>query len=139
MSKPKSVKINVVASKAAKIEKPQTQEPKIEFESNISAKIFDFLINSFREDYQRGKLTQERSGWRTLMDIAKGAKVSKNRIYGSPGIHGSALTELERLGIVEKRLFEGERGRGGKIVKVRVAYEKETVKRQVNQKKQLKS
>jgi hypothetical protein len=36
-------------------------------------------------------------------------------------------------GLVETRIFPGERGRGGRILKMRVFYEKETLKRDVDQ------
>ena len=63
------------------------------------------------------------------MDVIRGGKVSKNQIYGSSERRGKTISELERKKLVETRFFEGERGRGGKIIKVRVAYENENVKR----------
>ena len=36
--------------------------------------------------------------------------------------------------MIEARVFPKERGRGGKILKVRVSYDREIVKRQVDQK-----
>ena len=67
------------------------------------------------------------------MDIVKQGRISQYSMYGVSGRHGSALSELERLGVVEVRLFQGERGRGGKILKLRIAYEKENVKRHIDQ------
>ncbi len=112
----------------------QIEQGKIEFKSEASWKVFDFLVKSFKEDYIRGKLPQERSGWRTFMDIVKLGKVSKYSIYGSSGGRGQAIVDLEKQGLVEIRVFTGERGRGGKVFKVRVALEKEVVKRQLDQK-----
>jgi hypothetical protein len=54
------------------------------------------------------------------MDVAKQGKVSKYSVYGSAESKGHALTELEHASLVEARFFEGERGRGGKILKVRI-------------------
>jgi hypothetical protein len=41
--------------------------------------------------------------------------------------------ELENRGLVEARVFPKERGRGGKITKVRIFYEKEIIKRRIDQ------
>jgi hypothetical protein len=46
---------------------------------------------------------------------------------------GRAVSELERRGLVETRVFLGERGRGGKILKMRISYDKETIKRHIDQ------
>jgi hypothetical protein len=43
------------------------------------------------------------------------------------------MSELERRGIVESRIFPGERGRGGNIWKVRIPYDKEIIKRHVDE------
>ena len=42
------------------------------------------------------------------------------------------ISELEKRGLVEIRFFSGERGRGGRILKMRPAYEKEIIKRYVD-------
>lgn len=39
---------------------------------------------------------------------------------------------LERRGLVETRVFPGERGRGGRVLKVKIFYEKDIVRRQVD-------
>jgi tetratricopeptide (TPR) repeat protein len=106
---------------------------KLEFKSEAAEQAFVFLVDAFVEDYFRRRLPKERCGWRTLMDIVKQAKVSRYSMYGSGGHRGLATTELENLGAVEVRFFFGERGRGGKIVKLRVSYEKENVKRYIDQ------
>ena len=62
------------------------------------------------------------------MDIVNQAKVSRYSMYGSSDNRGLVTRELENLGIVEARFFFGERGRGGKILKLRVSCEKEIVK-----------
>jgi tetratricopeptide (TPR) repeat protein len=100
----------------------------IEFNSEASRKAFDFLVSSFKEDYDKLRLPQERAGWRTLMDIVRQGNVSRYSIYGSSGIRGQAISELERAGLIEARAFVGERGRGGKIFKIRICFEKEIVK-----------
>ena len=133
--KPNSICINVkpTFSSLKEKESAETLPAKLEFRSEAAQKAFDFLINAFVEDYFRRKLPKERSGWRTLMEIVKQAKVSQYSMYGSGGGRGLAATELERLGVVEVRVFFGERGRGGKVLKYRVSSEKENVKHLIDQ------
>ena len=66
------------------------------------------------------------------MEIVRNAPVTMHSMYGRTGKGGKATLELERLGIAEKRLFLGERGRGGRILKMRICYEKEPVKMRVS-------
>jgi hypothetical protein len=104
-----------------------------EFKTENATSAFNYLISAFVEDYMKRRISLEKSGWRTLMDIMKNAKVSRSSVYAASGARGKAISELERRGLVEARVFPGERGRGGKIVKMRIYYEKETVKRCVDQ------
>ena len=67
------------------------------------------------------------------MDIVKQGKVSKYSVYGSTGKQGNAIRELEQSGLIEVRLFTGERGRGGNIFKVKVAYDRDNVRRYMEQ------
>ena len=112
-----------------------TVHPKLtfEFKTKAAQSVFDFLINSFAEDYMKQRISLEKSGWRTLMEIVKHGKVSKSSLYGARGRRGQAIFELERRGLVETRVFPGERGRGGRILKMRISYEKETIKRHIDQ------
>jgi hypothetical protein len=89
-------------------------------------------VNAFIKDYMRKRLVLEKSGWRTRMDIVKHANVAKSRVYSEHGGIGSAISELSRRGFVEIRVFPGGRGRGGRITKLRLAYEKEILKRYVD-------
>jgi hypothetical protein len=113
-----------------------TVHPKLtfKFKTGATRKVFDYLSKSFVEDYMRRRLTIQEAGWRSFVQIIRNAKVSSRSVYGSRGHHGSAISELEMRGLIETRIFLGERGRGGKIVKTRISYEKETVKRLVDQK-----
>jgi len=108
-------------------------EPSFEFGSEAAEKAFSYIVDAFIDDYMRQKLSLETSGWRTLMDIIKHGGVPKSGVYSAHGGMGSAISELERRGIVEIRVFPGERGRGGRILKMRPAYGKETVKRHIDQ------
>ena len=103
-----------------------------EFGSEAAQKAFSYIIDAFINDYMRQKLSLEKSGWRTLMDTIKHGGVPKSSVYSTHGGMGSAISELEKRGLVEIRIFPGERGRGGKILKMRSAYDKETIKRYVD-------
>jgi hypothetical protein len=102
------------------------------FRTEAAQTVFNYLIKVFVKDYMRRRLSLEKSGWRSLMQIVKDARVSKYSLYGGRGRRGPAMSELERRGLVETRVFPEERGRGGEIVKTRIFYEKETVKRYVD-------
>lgn len=117
---------------------PQSSAPdpigsigKFEFATDTAQKTFDYLISAFVQDYMRRSLALEKAGWRTLMEIIKGAKIPVRSVYGE-GRRGLALAELERRGLVEARIFPGERGRGGRILKARILYDKEPIKRHID-------
>jgi hypothetical protein len=105
-----------------------------EFESKAAEMTFNYLVRAFIEDYMKRRLFIQEAGWRSFVQIMKGAGVSARSVYGSGGRHGSAISELVRRGLVETRIFPGQRGRGGRIVKARISYERETMKRYVDHK-----
>ncbi len=121
----KTCKINPVSitiqPAAPKLEERRvvTSLQKFEPKSEAASKALDYLVSAILEDLRQLKMPPERAGWRTLMDVVKEGKVSKYSVYGTAGRRGKALLELERLGLVETRVFEGERGRGGNILKIR--------------------
>jgi hypothetical protein len=94
-------------------------------------KVFEYLTKAFVEDYMRRRLTLEKSGWRTFMQIIKNTEIPKSSIYGTKSHHGPAILELEKRGIIEIRIFPGERGRGGNIMKARISYEKDEIKQYI--------
>ena len=110
------------------------QESPVEFhfKNDASNKVFDFLVSSFVEDYMRLRLPMDNSGWRTLMEAVKRSKVPVSAVYGRRGRLGKVIGELQRRGLIETRFFKGERGRGGNIMKFRICYEREPVKRQID-------
>ncbi len=57
------------------------------------------------------------------MEIVREVKTPRSAFYGPGGRMGPVLAELERRGLVEVRVFPGERGRGGTVKKLRVAYD----------------
>ncbi|MFB0500922.1 MAG: tetratricopeptide repeat protein, partial [Candidatus Bathyarchaeia archaeon] len=93
----------------------------LEFKTRGAQNVFNYLVISFVEDYMRRRLTVQEAGWRSFVQIIRNAKVSSRSVYGSKGHHGPAISELERRGLIETRIFLGERGRGGKIVKTRIS------------------
>ena len=106
----------------------------IEFRTDAAQRVFEYLAKSFLEDYMRRKIVLQESGWRSLVQIIKNARVSSRSVYGGKRMPGLTISELERRGLIETRVFLGERGRGGEIVRARICYEKEVVKRLVNHK-----
>jgi hypothetical protein len=109
-----------------------TSSGEFEFKNPAAEVAFKFLVAAFVEDYMRRRLPAELSGWRTLMDIVKHGKVSKRMIYGGGNYRGRAVSEIERRGLVEIRVFPGERGRGGRILKIRIFYENDIVRRHID-------
>jgi len=104
---------------------------RFEFKMNGAQKVFEYLTKAFVEDYMRRKLTLEESGWRTFTQIIKNTEISKSSIYGRKSPKGSVILELEKKGVIEVRIFTGERGRGGKIMKARISYEKDEIKQYI--------
>lgn len=104
------------------------------FKTEAARMVFDYLVLAFMEDYMRRRLFIKEAGWRSLVQIAKNAGVSFRSVYGSGRRRGSAISELERRGFIEIRIFLGHRGRGGKITKARIFYAKETIKRYIDAK-----
>jgi hypothetical protein len=104
-----------------------------EFATETTKRAFEYLVSAFVEDYMRRRIAQEKAGWRSLMRIITEGKLSRSSMYGYGGRRGRALIELESRGLVEARFFPGERGRGGKILRLRVAYEKEIMKRIIDE------
>ncbi len=94
--------------------------------------IFDYLVKSFNEDYRSNKLAIEQAGWRTRIAVSEATPITTGLLYGREGKLGPLLKELLSSGLVETRFFPGQRGRGGEVTKLRVAYEKEQVKRIVD-------
>jgi predicted ATPase len=110
----------------------ETPSAEFEFKTDVAEEAFRFLVTAFVEDYMRRRLPSELSGWRTLNDIVKHGNVSKRMVYGGGNYRGRAISELERRGLVEIRVFPGERGRGGRILKIKIFYENDIVRRHID-------
>jgi CRP-like cAMP-binding protein len=103
-----------------------------EFKDKIAKRVFEKLVDSFVHDYMKKNYPQERSGWRTLSELAKELGTSTATLYGRGNQIAPAINEPANRGLVEIKIFPGGRGRGGDIMKVRVAYDKDPVKNYVN-------
>jgi tetratricopeptide (TPR) repeat protein len=133
ISTPAPVRIMVKSARFKEEEAAEvTSSGEFEFKNPAAEVAFKFLVAAFVEDYMRRRLPAELSGWRTLMDIVKHGKVSKRMIYGGGNYRGRAVSEIERRGLVEIRVFPGERGRGGRILKIRIFYENDIVRRHID-------
>jgi hypothetical protein len=104
----------------------------LELESEQAKSTFSFLVRAFNQDYMIGKQPLDRSGWRSLGQVADGARISTSVLYGREGKYGRPIYELLSRGLIEERVFSKHKGRGGEAVKVRVSYEREPVKRYVD-------
>jgi tetratricopeptide (TPR) repeat protein len=107
----------------------------LEFKSEAAEKTYNYLVNAFETDYLRHRMPIEKAGWRTLTEIARNARVTMYSMYGRSGRGGKVTAELANLGVVESRFFLGERGRGGRIFKMRIRHRKELAKQRLDSKK----
>ena len=103
------------------------------FETSRGRRVFEHLVKVFLRDYMSKGLYSERAGWRSLMDIVREVKIPKSAFYRKGGGDGAVLVELERRGLMERRIFPEERGRGGAITRIRLAYENPEVRKFVKQ------
>ena len=101
-----------------------TEFGEFEFSSEAAEKAFKYLVAALREDQMKLKLSEEKRGWRTLTEISRNAHISAYSMYGRHGRGGEATRQLRLLDAIESRLFLGERGRAGKVLKMRIRYEK---------------
>jgi hypothetical protein len=139
------VKVLAEATRRTKANQPQagapaipTREPTpasgtaIAFKSEKAKLLFDCLAKFFMSDYMVKRLYLEQAGWRTLGELSTATKIPHATLYGQHGNYGPPVTELVSRGLIETRVFSGQRGRGGEILRVRIAYDKEPVKRYVD-------
>jgi hypothetical protein len=108
-------------------------EPLIEFKLEKTKLLFESFVKAFVEDYMVKRRYFEQSGWRTFSELSAATKISHAALYGKQGKYGPNVSELLSRGLIEMRVFTGERGRGGEVVRARVAYDKEPVKHYVDQ------
>ncbi len=101
-----------------------------------TSRIMGFLASSFSRDSSVKRLAIPSCGWTTLMEIANELKIPRSHVYGEPRYgraFGKQLETLIQASLVEYRIFPGERGRGGKVTRVRVRPEDESVKEYIEE------
>ena len=109
---------------------PVLMRPTITFESKPAHEIFAYLVGAFKEDHVRRRMSVEKSGWRTRTQILRDVKrLHKSHVYGSHGRLGPGIMRLLDRGLIGVETLKGERGRGGSLTKIRIAYEKDAVRR----------
>ena len=101
-----------------------------DFATQKERDLFSYLAKEFIQDYMVRQLHSDMCGWRSLVDISTDVRIPKSSLYTRGG-GGEALGQLLRRGLLERRLFHGQRGRGGTVTRVRVNYEKEPVREHV--------
>jgi KaiC/GvpD/RAD55 family RecA-like ATPase len=105
---------------------------KFEFDSERTNLIFDHLASDFLRDYMELNYMQEKSGWRTIGEIARETGIPVSSLYTRGHGPATPFRELSKRGLVEIRISPEERGRGGEVTRMRVAYEKDPVREYVN-------
>ena len=103
--------------------------------ATLGSPIMKYLVEAFNDDYMRKRLSLEQAGWRGMMDIVTSTRIPKSQAYGDERYghaFGRPLEALIRARVVEYRYFRGK-GRGGNVTRLRACYEREPVKRAVDQ------
>jgi hypothetical protein len=96
------------------------EHPMIEHEDCKA--IFEVLKAEFMQGYVLRRLEVDSCGWRNTSELLRELNISKQSFYGRrEGRRGPAVNELVSMGVVETRVFAGQRGRGREIVKLRLA------------------
>ena len=105
----------------------------VAFHARSARAVFNYLLDEFIGDFMGKNLNPDAAGWRTLAQISSGTRLSESSLYTQYTTSGPIFAELKSRGFIEAKLFLGQRGRGGKTTRIRVAYGKEPVKLIVNQ------
>ncbi|TMI40045.1 hypothetical protein E6H23_08200 [Candidatus Bathyarchaeota archaeon] len=116
------------ANALQKLEGRGFEAPKDWFETPRGKQVIELLAREFLRDYVSKGLYAEKAGWRSLMDLVRELSIPRSAFYGRDGRDGAVLAELDRRGLLERRIFPEERGRGGAVTKVRVAYHNPSVR-----------
>ncbi len=102
------------------------------FENERAGGVFRHLVQEFLSEYMSKRIVMEKAGWRSLMKIIRDMEIPRSTLYGPGGRAGPVLSELDRRGLIETRIFPKEPGRGGDITKVRIAFDNVVVREIVN-------
>jgi hypothetical protein len=110
-----------------------------EFKNQRSSKLFQCLVDALVQDHMISGYGQDASGWRTLSEISRATGIPTSVLYGQSGGMGTIFSELSKRGLLEVKRSPGERGRGGTVTRVRLAYGKEPVRAFLNDRVKTKS
>ena len=102
----------------------------------LTSSIVEYLVKCFFEDYHRKRLPPDLAGWRSLMEVVGSLKIPRSNVYGDPRYGHTFSKPLEAMmnsNIIESRVFPGERGRGGRVLKIRVRYDRGPVRSLVDE------
>ena len=119
-----SIKAKGVSSHKKMASVQSTKFGELKFSSEAAEKAFKYLITAFKEDQMKPRLSEDKKGWRTRTEISRNANISSYSMYGRHDKGGEATRELRLLDVIESRLFLGERSRAGRVLKMRIRYEK---------------
>jgi tetratricopeptide (TPR) repeat protein len=116
----KPINVTVLPIQAGeKLETETFQQKQVIFVTEAAEKAFSYLNRAYDEDKLR-KILSDKAGWRTFLEVSTGAQITKYCMYGRHGRGAKAYLELEHLGLIESKFLSGERGRTGRIKKIRV-------------------
>jgi ABC-2 type transport system ATP-binding protein len=105
------------------------KDDRITLGTRESSKVLEYLKVEFVRDNLDLNLNKESSGWRSLIQIARGTGLSTSSLYGRNHNFGPAIGELLSNGVIESKTFLKQRGRGGEAVKVRVRQDLGVIRR----------
>ncbi len=92
------------------------------FRDSKSRRLFEFLKDEYMKDDEVLRVPLDKCSWRSVVQIAQGTGIPSKTLYGnSPGHLGEELQDLIKNKLVEMRYFSGERGRGGEVMRFRIA------------------
>lgn len=110
-----------------------TNRDAVQPDAESSKKVLEFLKSEFLRDSLDLNLNRESAGWRSVTQIARGTAVSASTLYGRNGHFGTAIAELLGKGAIESKMFRNQRGRGGEVVRFRIRYELDWIRRDIEQ------
>ena len=84
------------------------------------------MKDAYAKDDQISQFPPERCGWRTRVQIAQGLSLPMKSFYGkNAGEFSSEIQYLVANHKLEVKYFDGERGRGGEIMRFRLLLQRQ--------------
>jgi KaiC/GvpD/RAD55 family RecA-like ATPase len=96
------------------------------FENDEAQRVFDYLLKEFVDDYYGTKLPMDSSGWRSLVEIARNMGARTTLFYSTK--YSMLFRDLIKRNMIERKFFSKERGRGGSVARLRIAYQNDSVR-----------